>query len=239
MMSYIRIRDSFWLGFIITMSIVAAGCGGNESTIGSDPKTPASKPPPISDKPKIIAYGDSLTSGFGLDSWEKSYPALLQKRLDAAGFDFQVLNYGFPGDTSERGLARLYLATGIVNDKIFVIELGANDIMKGVPADEIRRNLSEMIKRLKDKGIEVILCGFKAPETAGTDNQVQIDSMYRDLASTFELTFIPDFMEGVSGNADLMQPDGIHPNESGVRFIEERVSAALVPLLEKYVPKKN
>lgn len=238
-MSYIRIRYRFWLGFIITLSIVVAGCGGSESTLGSDAKTPASKPPPISDKPKIIAYGDSLTSGFGLDSWEKSYPALLQKRLDAIGFDFQVLNYGFPGDTSERGLARLYLATGIVNDKIFVLELGANDIMKGVPADEVRGNLSEIIKRLRDKDIEVILCGFKAPDVSGKQYQDQIDAMYRDLAATYGLTFIPDFMEGISGKADLMQPDGIHPNESGVRIIEERVSAGLIPLLDKYVPKKK
>lgn len=221
--------------FVATLSV---GCG-SDSTVDGPAPTPASTPPPISSRPKIVAYGDSLTSGFGLDSWEKSYPTLLQKRLDAEGYDFQVLNYGQAGDTTERGLSRLYLATGVAGGRIYILELGANDAMKGVPIAEIRSNLEEIIKRLEEEGIEVLLCEWKAPESVDGEYREALSVMYRDLAAQHGLTLMPDFLAGVASNRDLMMEDGIHPNEAGVRVIEENVYRALLPMLSKYEKRKQ
>lgn len=213
------------------------GCAGPESRTVPE-ITPQPSRPPVTDRPKVIAYGDSLTSGFGLDSWGKAYPALLQKRLDAAGYDFQVLNYGAGGDTTERGLARLNLATGVINNKIFVLELGANDIVKGAPVAEMRANLGEIIKKLREKKIDILLCGFRAPESMGQEYREQVDRMYAELAAENGLDLLADFMEGVTVSSGLMQEDNIHPNENGAKVIEERVFNALRPLLMKYAPKK-
>ena len=193
--------------------------------------------PPVDARPKVIAYGDSLTAGFGLDSWEKAYPALLQNRLDGLGYNFQVLNNGQAGDTTETGLARLHLATAVANNKIFIVELGANDIMKEIPVDTIRANVREILKRLRDRNLDILLCGFKPPESVNDGYRKEVEAMYRGLAHEFGVPLLPDFMEGVSGDPELMLPDNIHPNENGAKVIEERVFNALRPILEKYAPK--
>lgn len=203
------------------------------------PKLPRSTPPPIGDQPKVIAYGDSLTAGYGLETWEDSYPALLQKRLDADGYEFQVLNYGQGGDTAKGGLARLDLALGVAGIRIFILELGANDVMKGVAADEIKSDLNEIIGRVKKSNIELLLCGFKPPPEVGSAYSASIERMYSDLANENGIAYMPDFMEGVRSDPKLMLEDKIHPNKEGVRVIQQNVYIALQPLLVKYERKRD
>jgi len=196
-------------------------------------------PPPIGDKPKVIAYGDSLTAGYGLGSWEDSFPAQLQKRLDADGYDLQVLNYGQGGDTASGGRARLDLALGVAGIRIFILELGANDVMKEAAPDEIKADLNEIIRRVKEKNIEILLCGFKPPPEVGSAYAADIERMYSDLAAENGISYMPDFMKGVRSDPELMMEDKIHPNKEGVRVIQENVYLALQPLLAKYERKKN
>jgi acyl-CoA thioesterase I len=229
------IRKTMLISFSVLLLAAIFGCetGSVSEKIGNV-RPPVAARPPISDKPKIIAYGNSLTAGFGLDTWEKSYPALLQKTLDSEGYDFQVLNYGVGGDTAERGLARLYLASEIGNTRIFVLELGANDIAKMAPADQIRINLSSIIERLKAKKFDILLCGYKRSVTNGSDYDAEIDRMYQEIAAEYQIPLMHDFLASVSNDANLMMDDSIHPNEAGVRVIERNVFNELQPILIKY-----
>jgi len=242
LMQYI-IRKSALIGFIyLTFQIVgcagSAGSADENRSVNQNVKS-ATTPPPITDRPKIIAFGDSLTAGYGLDSWEKSYPALLQRSVDDAGYDYQVLNYGQGGDTAEGGLKRLWLVLDVSNTKIFVLALGANDVVKKIPPEQIRQNLSEIIQRVKAKNSKVLLCGIFAPTDYGEDYANEIKDMYAGLARENDIPLLPSLMQDVSGNPGVLLADGIHPNEEGARIIEKNVFAAVRPLLEKDDQKRN
>ncbi|HEV7700185.1 MAG TPA: arylesterase [Pyrinomonadaceae bacterium] len=231
--------------FLIISSIYLflglAACGSgvgnvpNSTSHNVDPPPPnaAQTPPPIlPDRPKIVAFGDSLTAGTGLDTWEKSYPALLQQDIDRSGFDYQVLNQGRPGDTSKAALERLPEALRIANIKVVILELGANDIIKNVPPDEIKRNLAEIITQVKTGGASVLLCGIEPPERVGSEYRKMVLDMYLNLAREKDVLLMPSFMDRVADHPELILPDGVHPNEDGARVIEKNVFAALQPLLK-------
>lgn len=222
------------------MTVSNFGCSFENRTENAnlEPK-PVSTPPPITDRPKIIAYGDSLTYGYGLDSWELSYPARLQSSVDKAGFDYQVINAGFNGDTTETGLNRLWLSLSISNIKVFILALGANDVVKKVPAEQMKRHLSEILRQVKAKNIQVMLCGIYPPDRFGPEYSEQISEMYRNLAKEFGVELLPSLMHDVSGNPDRMLPDAIHPNEEGAKTIERNVWTVLRPLLEKKLKPKG
>lgn len=201
--------------------------------------TPISATDDESDKPKIISFGDSLTAGFGFTDLQKSYPALLQQSLEREGFDYDVYNSGLPGDTTSGGLKRLWTALKYKNVKLYVLELGANDIVKKTPAVEITANLAEIIKQMKASGAKVILCGYVAPASLGDEYVSEIQEMYADLAKRNELPLIPDFMKDVGGNPERMLADGIHPNEKGAEIIEQNVRPFVKTLLAKNDESKN
>lgn len=231
----IRILISISFMFLVAVS---CGCGNGNISNNADAK-PESTPPTISDGPKIIAYGDSLTAGFGLASWEMSYPAMLQRSVDAAGYNYQVVNYGRNGDTAEAGLKRLWLALGVSNIKIFILALGANDVVRQTPPDEIKRNLSEIIRQVKEKNVKVLLCGIYAPERYGPEYGNAIKQMYVNLARENDVLLMPTLMQDVSDFPERMLPDNVHPNEEGAKVIEKNVFAAVMPLLEKDVQEKK
>lgn len=231
------IRKLVSISFMFLIAI-NCGCGNGNISNNREPK-PVPTQPPISDGPKIIAYGDSLTAGFGLDSWEMSYPALLQHSVDAAGYDYQVVNYGRNGDTAEAGLKRLWLTLGVSNIKIFILALGANDVVRQTPPDEIKRNLTEIIRQVKEKNVKVLLCGIYAPEIYGSEYNNAIKQMYVNLARENDVLLMPTLMQDVSDFPERMLPDNVHPNEEGAKVIEKNVFAALMPLLEKDVQKKK
>jgi acyl-CoA thioesterase I len=182
-------------------------------------------------RPRIVFLGDSLTAGYGLAK-EESVPALIQARLRADGYPYEVVNAGVSGDTSAGGLSRLeWSLEGDV--KVLVIELGANDGLRGLPVASLKRNLTDVITRAQARGIKVVLTGMEAPPNFGEAYTTEFRQVYRDLAKTHDVTFLPFYLEGVAGVPNLNIADGIHPNAEGSRLIERAIWRALEPLLDK------
>ena len=220
---------------LIAAFVPACGTGGQQGVSNMPPPTvtPSPRAASSSDQslPKIVAFGDSLTAGLGLTAAE-SYPSILQKRLEADGYRYEVLNSGVSGDTSAGGLRRIDWA--LEGDVRFVIlELGSNDILRGQPVGEMKKNLGEIIERSKRRGAQVLLAGMYAPTNAGADYQREIHDAYQALAREHQVTLIPFFLDRVAGIESLNQADGIHPNAEGSKIVAETVYEALRPLLER------
>jgi acyl-CoA thioesterase-1 len=218
------------LCLLLLVAFSLSGCNGAASKPATDSHSPASSSTsPAKSLPKIVAFGDSLTAGYGL-SESTSYPALLQKKLAADGFEYEVVNAGVSGDTSAGGLRRIdWALEGDV--RIVILELGANDILRGLPIVEMKKNLSEIIARSKSRGARVLLAGMEAPTNSGTDYRREVHDVFADLAREREVPLIPFFLAGVAGTDSLNQEDGIHPNEQGTRIVAETVYRSLRPLL--------
>jgi len=197
------------------------------------PSANATPPRPIEPKrsrPRIVFLGDSLTAGLGL-AMSESYPSLVQKRLDAAGLDFEVVNAGVSGDTSAGGLARLdWALEGDV--RVLVVALGGNDALRALPPQELQRNLATIIARAQARGIKVVLAGMEAPPNFGRDYIVSFHKVYPALAQQYHVAFVPFLLQGVAGSETLNQRDGIHPTAAGARILADTVWAALKPLAE-------
>ncbi|MDQ3321190.1 MAG: arylesterase [Acidobacteriota bacterium] len=237
-MSYI-IRATAILSFISLIVIFSACGAASSSSSSAEPRAnkkterAVSIPLTVSDKPKIIAFGDSLTAGFGLTEKE-SYPYLLQQKLKADGFDYEVINAGVSGDTSLGGLERIDWVLEQENARILILELGANDLLRGLPVAKMKQNLSKIIQKAKAKNIEVLLCGMLAPPTMGAQYQREYVSVFPDLASEHKVAaFVPFILEGIAVIPKLNQGDGIHPNAEGEKVMTENVYRALKPLLKK------
>lgn len=184
------------------------------------------------DRPKIIAFGDSLTAGFGLAEKE-SYPYLLQEKLKADGFDFEVINAGVSGDTTLGGLERSDWVLEQENAKILILELGANDLLRGIPVAKMKANLDKIIRKAKSKNIEVLLCGMLAPPTMGAEYQRDFMLAFPDLASDHKVNYLPFLLENIATIRDLNQADGIHPNAQGARIMTDNVYKALKPMISR------
>jgi acyl-CoA thioesterase-1 len=193
----------------------------------------ATAPPPstTSSRPRIVFLGDSLTAGYGLAK-AQSVPSLIQARLQADGYPYEVINAGVSGDTSAGGLSRLdWSLDGDV--RVLVIELGANDGLRGLPVANMKRNLTEIITRARARGIKVLLTGMEAPPNFGAAYTNEFRQVYRDLAKAHDVTFMPFYLDGVAGLSHLNIADGMHPNAEGSRIIERAVWQSLEPLLDK------
>jgi acyl-CoA thioesterase-1 len=214
-------------------AIASAGCGSRDAQtpVRTDrvaaPPAPAA---PAESLPRVVALGDSLTAGLGL-SPEQAYPALLQKRLNEAGLKYQVLNGGVSGDTSAGGLRRLdWALEGDV--RVLIVALGGNDGLRGLPVDELRRNLSEIIEKALARSIQVILAGMEAPPNFGHDYVVAFRDVYTSLARKYNVTFVPFLLDGVAGVESLNQRDGIHPTAEGAERVAGNIWTALEPLVK-------
>lgn len=180
---------------------------------------------------RIVFLGDSLTAGYGLRR-EESVPSLIQQRLNDEGYRYEVVNAGVSGDTSAGGLTRLdWSLEGDVT--LLVLELGANDGLRGLPAAQLKRNLGEIISRAKTRGITVLLTGMEAPPNYGAVYTAEFRQVYRDLADEHDVAFVPFYLDGVAGDPGLNLGDGLHPNAAGARVIEKALWRALEPLLER------
>ena len=182
--------------------------------------------------PKIVAFGDSLTAGYGLAPQE-SYPALLQKMLDADGFRYEVVNAGESGGTSAGGVRRVDWALDAGGVRFLILELGANDFLRGQPVAETRKNLAQIIERARERDVEVLLAGMLTTTEFGRGYEVEIRDAYQSLAREYDVTLIPFFLEGVAGIDRLNQQDRIHPNAEGTRLVAANVYRHLKPLLER------
>jgi acyl-CoA thioesterase-1 len=159
-------------------------------------------------------------------------PSLIQARLDANGYRYEVINAGVSGDTSAGGLSRLnWSLTGDVH--VLVVELGANDGLRGLPVDAMKRNLDQIITRAQQRQIKVLLTGMEAPPNYGATYTKEFRQVFADLAREHKVTFVPFYLQGVAGNPSLNISDGIHPNATGARMVETTIWRALEPLLSK------
>jgi len=210
----------------------ACDAGLAKKQSNSDPKKPLATPVITSDKPKIVAFGDSLTAGFGLLEKE-SYPYLLQEKLKADGFDYEVVNAGISGDTSIGGLERIDWVLEMDNVQILILELGANDLLRRMPVANMKKNLAQIIEKAQAKKIRVLLCGMLAPPNVGAQYQRDYQMVFPDLASEYDVEFLPFLLQNVALDRDLNQADGIHPNAEGEKIMTENVYKALKPMLAK------
>ena len=227
------IRFAALVSFIYS-TIIFSACG--VSTAEQKTEGNMAKPRPsiqvTSDKPKIVAFGDSLTAGFGLEEKE-SYPYLLQKKLETDGYDYEVVNAGVSGETSLGGLERVDWVLEQENVRILVLELGANDLLRGLPVAKMKENLSTIIKKAKAKNIRVLLCGMLAPPTMGANYQRDYVAAFPDLASEYKVDFLPFLLENIALNKELNQGDGIHPNAKGEIIMTDNIYKALKPMIDK------
>ena len=180
----------------------------------------------------IVFFGDSLTAGYGLDSPDLAYPALIQAKIDAAGLPWHCVNAGLSGETTAGGVRRLDWILRQPVD-IFVLELGGNDGLRGIPVENSRANLQTMIERIRNRypHVTVVLAGMKLPTNLGADYTRQFAAMYPELARTNHLALIPFLLDGVGGITNLNQADGIHPTAEGHQIVAETVWRVLQPLL--------
>lgn len=176
---------------------------------------------------RILVLGDSLTAGYGL-SQQSAFPARLEAALKQRKHSVRVINAGVSGDTSMGGLTRLDWALADQPDLV-IIELGANDAMRGLSPQQTQQNLNSILYRLREKGVQVLLTGMKAPRNLGEDYYTKFDRIYPELARQHNLSFYPFFLTGVADEPGLNQADGIHPTVAGVEVIVH----GILPLVEE------
>ena len=220
---------------VVLCVALLAGCGGNANDTPASKeeqartKAPADGTAPA--RPRVIALGDSLTAGLGLLE-QQAYPALLQKKIDADGYQFEVVNAGVSGDTSAGGLRRLDWA--LEGDaRVLIVALGANDGLRGLAVGEMKKNLAEIIEQAKERKVVVILAGMEAPPNYGPEYTASFRQAFQDVAREQGVLLIPFLLAGVAGQATLNQADGIHPTDGGAAVVAETVWRVLKPVLDQ------
>jgi len=182
----------------------------------------------------LLFFGDSLTAGYGLgDAGNESFPALIQKKIISEGLPFQIINAGISGDTSAGGLNRIdYWLSRQVD--VFILELGINDVMRGIPPAVTHKNLQAIIEKVKRKypAAGLALMGMQLPEFVPDAMAGEFRSLFRKLADTYQMAFVPFFLEGVMGMQHLNLNDGLHPSAKGYQIIADKVWPVIKPLLE-------
>ena len=183
----------------------------------------------VDNRPRIVAFGDSLTAGLGVAT-EDTYPAQLQRRLDEQGLRYRVINAGVSGDTTAGGVRRVEWVLKSHPDMV-ILELGGNDGLRGLNVQETKANLERIIQRCQEASVTVVLAGMKLPPNYGADYTKAFEAIYPALAKRYRVPLIPFFLDGVAGSASLNQADGIHPTSEGYRIITEKVLEQITPLL--------
>ena len=184
-----------------------------------------------SEKKYILFYGNSLTAGYGLDE-EASFPSLIQNKIDSLDLNYQVINGGLSGETTASGLSRL---DWFLEEKpeVFVLELGGNDGLRGIPLEETKKNLNAIISAVSKKfpSTKILLAGMQIPPNMGLEYSEEFREMYAEVAEKQSVAIIPFLLEGVAGNPELNLPDGIHPTSDGQQIVAQTVWKHLRPLL--------
>lgn len=215
-----------------TAGATSSGCGR--------PAAPERRATPVSAESapvrvRVVALGDSLTAGYGLAA-DQAYPSLLQTRLQAAGLAAEVVNAGVSGDTSAGGLRRVdWALSGDVH--VLIVALGGNDALRGLPVDDLEKNLAAIVDRAQARGIAVVLAGMEAPPNLGPLYTRGFRKVYRTIADRYDVPLLPFLLDGVAGQAGFNQGDGIHPNAAGTvkvadnlwPYVERAVRSAVTP----------
>ena len=207
------------LGIIILslISILSISCSEKKSQIKIE---------------KILLFGDSLMSGYGLPE-EDHLSVVLEKSLKSEGYEIQIFNGSISGDTSLDGLDRIEDELSDVRYDLIIIGLGANDMLRRINPDQTKQNLEDIINIITSNNIKIILAGMIASPTNGLNYKKKFDKIYPDLSKKFELELIPFLLKGVALNPSLNQADGIHPNEKGVLIIAETIKKSITNFLKK------
>jgi acyl-CoA thioesterase I len=227
--------------YLILTCLALAGCSREQPPARPEPaKARESRPAPSApaasakvadNRPVIVAFGDSLSAGFGADPGQ-SYPDFLQKELDQRGYRYHVVNAGISGDTTTDGLERIRTVTAL-QPVVAILEFGGNDGLRGLPVTTTRANLEQMILALQKAGAKIVLAGMTLPPNYGPEYIRSFEGVYKDLAKQYHLPLIPFLLLGVGGNPALMQRDGIHPTGQGNRIVAKNVIQVLEPLLSR------
>ena len=218
---------------------IGAGCGGGRGDGGRPRTAPVDTAPlalaPADDRPVVLCFGTSLTAGLGLAP-DSAYPALLQRKADSAGLRFRMVNAGVSGETSADGLRRIdWLLQQPQHLAVLVLELGANDALRGQDLAAAARDLQAIIDRTRARfpGVRVVIAGMAAPPNLGTRYTREFRDLFVTLARDNHAALIPFLLEGVAGHPDLNQADGIHPTAAGARIVADNVWTVLAPVLAR------
>ena len=179
---------------------------------------------------RIVLYGDSLMAGYGLTQ-KHHLATVLENNLISKGLNVKVINASVSGDTSAGGLNRLNWILSEEKFDLFVLGLGANDMLRGISPEETEKNLEKIIQKVLEKNIDLILTGMIAPISHGKDYKNKFDLIYKNLSSQFNLKFVPFLLEGVALNPDLNLEDGMHPNEKGVLIVSKNLEKKILEIL--------
>lgn len=224
--------------FVCIVMLFLISCGQKTKKSKDNPPTKKytaedQKPTKKSSDKVILCFGNSLTAGLGLKSTE-AFPALIQNKIDSLGYDYKVVNAGLSGETTASGKNRINWVLK-QNVDIFILELGANDGLRGIPLTETRQNLQDIIDTVKSKNpnTSIILAGMQIPPNMGQDYTSQFRNIFPKLAQKNDIALIPFLLEGVAGNPDLNQSDGIHPTAEGYEIVSDNVWKVLKNILEQ------
>jgi acyl-CoA thioesterase I len=209
------------LTFLAVQTVTAAAGSGEASSVRAASTRPL----------RIVALGDSLTAGFGLPQ-SAAFPVVLERALKARGHRVEIINAGVSGDTASGGLDRLDWSVPDGTDGV-ILELGANDMLRAVDPKVTREALTEIVRRLKARRIEVLLCGMQAARNLGPDYARAFDPIYPELATASGLLLYPFFLDGIVGDAKLNLSDGLHPTAAGVA----RIVAGILPKVEELIAR--
>jgi len=211
---------------LVTFLLAAVWCGVAGMVVGG-----TTLPAKADQQIKLLAFGDSLTAGYGLSEAD-GFTAQLAAALEKMGRRVQVINGGVSGDTTSGGLARLDWALAD-QPQVMLLELGGNDMLRGLPPQTTATNLEQMIGKAQQAGVTILLVGMRAAPNLGADYQSQFDAIYPSLAKQHDLLFYPFMLDGVAANPELLQGDGIHPNPKGVSIIISRMMPSILQALDK------
>ncbi len=227
------------LVFIASLACNSAAPDGSQQSSSNDRTMDIERTVPLDNNDQdtcdlIVFLGDSVTFGLGLPPHD-AYPSIIQELIDAAGYGYKVHNASVSGDTTAGGLRRLsWVLDGDIHADdihVLVIALGANDGLRGLSIVQMQENLSGIIEQAQSKDILVLLTGMEAPPNLGSLYANDFRVVFRDLADEYDVTLLPFLLEGVAGNVELNQADGIHPNTKGAQMIAEMVWLTLKPML--------
>ena len=228
----------FPYAFFLFLFVLSQGCDENRKSISTEAeKTPVSSHQsdpifkPSEELRTIVAFGDSLTAGLGVEN-SQTYPSILQEKLKKKGYPYRVINAGVSGETTSGGLRRV---DWVLKNKpeIIILELGVNDGFRGLGINLIRQNLAEIIEKFHKERVKVILAGMELPRNYGQEYTESFKRIYPNLSKKYDLLLVQFFLEGVAMKKELNQSDGIHPTGEGYKVVVENIWPILFPLLKK------
>lgn len=211
------------MAWLVALPAVGAASAAATSAVAA----PAAAAPAI---PVILVFGDSLSAGYGIRV-EQGWVSLLAQKIEREGYGFRIVNASVSGETSAGGLARLPHALSLHQPRIVLLELGANDGLRGLPVQQTQENLGRMIALLRQQHINVLLLGLRLPPNYGERYTSGFVAMYQSLRDQYHVPLLPFLLENVALKPDFMQADGLHPNEAGQPLLLDNVWPTLVPLL--------